>query len=281
MKQLSISEKLLYSTIQIVCYSNNRTIKSTGTGFIYGFCKQENGCYPALITNKHVVKDADECELTFHIKDLNGNPSNEKITFCVKNDFKNQCIYHPENDVDLAIYNLSNAFYQCKNLGKEVFYSFLDKDLIPSTEDKENFSAIEDIIMIGYPNGLIDQKNNLPIVRKGITATPFFIDYNGNKQFLADIACYPGSSGSPILILQEGISKDKYGNMSIGQSTIKLLGINSSVYLNTITGNLISQDTATIKPLIQVPNNLAIIIKSEKILDFEKIIENLISNKNN
>ena len=277
MKQLSLSEKLLYSTTRIVCYSNNRTIKSMGTGFIYGFCRQKNGCYPALVTNKHVVKNADECELTFHIKNSEGNPSNEKITFCIKNNFKEQCIYHPEENVDLAIYNLSNAFYQCKIKGKEVFYSFLDKDLIPSKEDLEKFSAIEDIIMIGYPNGLIDEQNNLPIVRKGITATPFFINYNGNQQFLADMACYPGSSGSPVLILQEGISKDKFGNMSIGKSTIKLLGINSSVYLNTITGNLVSQDTTSIKPLIQIPNNLAIIIKAEKLNDFEKIIKNIIS----
>lgn len=281
MKQLSMSEQLLYSTIQIVCYSNNRTIKSTGTGFIYGFCRQENGCYPALVTNKHVVKNADECELTFHIKDSEGNPSNQKVTFCVKDSFKEQCIYHPEENVDLAIYNLSNAFYQCKNIGKEVFYSFLDKGLIPSKEDLEKFSAIEDIIMIGYPNGLIDEKNNLPIVRKGITATPFFINYNGNQQFLADIACYPGSSGSPVLILQEGISKDKFGNMAIGKSTIKLLGINSSVYLNTITGDLISQETTSIKPLVQVPNNLAIIIKAEKLHDFEKIIENIVSKQKN
>lgn len=277
MKQLSISEQLLYSTIQIVCYSNNRAIKSTGTGFIYGFCSQEKGCYPALVTNKHVVKDADECELTFHVKDFEGNPSSEKITFCVKDNFKNKCIYHPEENIDLAIFDLSNVFYQCKNMGKTVFYSFLDKDLIPSVEDSEKFSAIEDIIMVGYPNGLIDEMNNLPIVRKGITATPFFINYNGNQQFLADIACYPGSSGSPVLILQEGVSKDKFGNVSIGKSTLKLLGINSSVYLNTITGALICQETTTIKPLIQVPNNLAIIIKAEKILDFETIIENIIN----
>lgn len=131
--------------------------------------------------------------------------------------------------------------------------------------------------MIGYPNGIIDQKNNLPIVRKGITATSYYTDFNGNKQFLADISCYPGSSGSPILVLQEGISKNKYGNISIGTSKLKLLGINSGVFLNTITGDLITQKTDLIKPLLSVPNNLAIIIKSEMLLDFDKIILNLIS----
>ncbi|MBE5805696.1 MAG: trypsin-like peptidase domain-containing protein [Clostridiales bacterium] len=275
MKQLSISEQLLYSTIQIVCYSNNKTIKSTGTGFIYGACKTDEGCYPILITNKHVVENAEQCELVFHTMDNSDNISNEKVTYIIENNFNKQCIYHPDSTIDLAMFVLGAAFNDLEKNGKKVFYTYLDSSLIPNNTDIDKFSAIEDILMIGYPNGIIDSKNNFPIIRKGITATPYFSDFNGNKQFLADIACYPGSSGSPILFLQEGVSKDKFGNVSIGKSTIKLLGINSSVFLNTITGDLISQSTASIKPLVQVPNNLAIIIKSEKLLEFDNIIKKL------
>lgn len=273
MKQLSVSEQLLYSTIQIVCYSNNRTVKSTGTGFIYGCCVSKEGCCPVLITNKHVVEDAEDCELIFHIKDVDGNPSPEKYKYEIKNDFKSQCVYHPNPDIDLAMYNLSLAFEICRRNGKNVFYSYLSKHLIPSESDINDLSAIEDIIMIGYPNGIIDSKNNLPIVRKGITATPYFVDYNGNKHFLADIACYPGSSGSPILILQEGFSKNKFGSMSIGKSKVHLLGINSSVFLNPVTGNIITQNTVDYKALMGVPNNLAIIIKAENLSFFEKFVE--------
>jgi len=44
--------------------------------------------------------------------------------------------------------------------------------------------------MIGYPSGLWDTKNNLPIVRKGITATTPYFDYNGKREFLVDIAAF-------------------------------------------------------------------------------------------
>ena len=185
--------------------------------------------------------------------------------------------HHPNSNIDLAMLNLSPIFLDISNSGRNVFYTCLDSSLIPNDDDTDSFSVIEDILMIGYPNGIIDQKNNLPIVRKGITATSYYTDFNGNKQFLADISCYPGSSGSPIIVLQEGISKNKYGNISIGTSKLKLLGINSGVFLNTITGDLITQKTDLIKPLLSVPNNLAIIIKSEMLLDFDKIILNLIS----
>ena len=49
-------------------------------------------------------------------------------------------------------------------------------------------SAIEEIIMIGYPVGIWDSANNMPIVRKGITATRPDIDYEGRKEFMIDAA---------------------------------------------------------------------------------------------
>jgi hypothetical protein len=58
--------------------------------------------------------------------------------------------------------------------------------------------------MIGYPKGFWDRVNNLPVVRKGITATPIYIDYNGKKEFLLDIPIFSGSSGSPIVLFNEG-----------------------------------------------------------------------------
>jgi len=276
MKDLSLSEQILYSTVQIICHSQNNTIHSSGTGFIYGACQSENGHYSVLITNKHVIENIEECELTFHLKDENDNILFEKLVYKLKVT-PDTWFHHPNSNIDLAMLNLSPIFLDISNSGRNVFYTCLDSSLIPNEDDTDSFSVIEDILMIGYPNGIIDQKNNLPIVRKGITATSYYTDFNGNKQFLADISCYPGSSGSPIIVLQEGISKNKYGNISIGTSKLKLLGINSGVFLNTITGDLITQKTDLIKPLLSVPNNLAIIIKSEMLLDFDKIILNLIS----
>ena len=54
--------------------------------------------------------------------------------------------------------------------------------------------------MIGYPDGIWDSVNNLPVIRKGITATHPHISWNGKTEFLTDIASFPGSSGSPYFL---------------------------------------------------------------------------------
>ena len=65
-------------------------------------------------------------------------------------------------------------------------------------------SAIEDLTFIGYPNGLYDQINHNPIIRKGITATPIWNNFKGKPDFLIDGGVYPGSSGSPVFIYNQG-----------------------------------------------------------------------------
>lgn len=52
--------------------------------------------------------------------------------------------------------------------------------------------------MVGYPDGIWDEFNNQPIVRRGITATHPKNDFNGKGEFLIDAVCFPGSSGSPV-----------------------------------------------------------------------------------
>jgi len=57
--------------------------------------------------------------------------------------------------------------------------------------------------MIGYPNGLWDHVNNLPLIRRGITASHPGVDYqiegqNGPGVTVIDMACFPDSSGSPV-----------------------------------------------------------------------------------
>src|SRR5207247_2646715 len=74
-----------------------------------------------------------------------------------------------------------------------------------SADHEAELTAIENVITVGYPDGRWDQVNNRPIVRRGITATPLSIDYEGRREFLIDAACFPGTSGSPVFLLEEGL----------------------------------------------------------------------------
>jgi hypothetical protein len=105
--------------------------------------------------------------------------------------------------------------------GQEIFYQPITEDFFPTTEILSNLSALEDILMVGYPIGLWDDVNNFPVLRRGITASHPIVDFQGKSIGLADIASFPGSSGSPILILNEGSFTSQSG-FCIGSSLIFL-----------------------------------------------------------
>ena len=81
----------------------------------------------------------------------------------------------------------------------EVFLMKGTKFSIPPNPNQLN--ALEDIIFVGYPEGIIDQLNIVPLFRKGSTATPYFLDFESLPVFLIDATALPGSSGSPVFLV--------------------------------------------------------------------------------
>ena len=96
-----------------------------------------------------------------------------------------------------------------KDYGTLPFYIPIEEDLIYDDEKLKNLSAVEDILMIGYPIGLYDMENNYPIFRKGITSSHPATNFDNKNIGLIDTACFPGSSGSPILIVNENGYSEK------------------------------------------------------------------------
>jgi hypothetical protein len=78
--------------------------------------------------------------------------------------------------------------------------------------------------MVGYPNGLWDAVNNYPLIRRGITASHPAVDFDvdGAATTVIDAACFPGSSGSPVLLHNAGTFSDKKGNTTVGSRTMLL-----------------------------------------------------------
>jgi hypothetical protein len=275
---LSISEQVMYSTVRIECQLKDGSI-STGTGFFFRFLddKENNTHIPVIITNKHVVKDAVMGGFHLTLSDTNGNPDNENHAVFNLDNFESRWIGHPELDIDLCIMPIAPLLEQAKQQNKNLFYIPFGKELIPTKEQLSELTALEDILMIGYPNGIWDAKNNLPILRKGVTATHPNFDYNGQKLFLIDAAVYNGSSGSPILLFNQGMYAPKNGRLVAGDR-IMLLGIVFQVALHTALGEIKIISIPTKQqavPILGVPNNLGIVIKSSKLLDFEPILEQL------
>lgn len=269
----TISEQMLFSTVRLEA-SNG----STGTGFFFHFKFSDNQVVPIIITNKHVINNNPKEEVRFFLHTKKNNVPNDKNISIV---FKTDWYFHA--DQDLCFCFIGPSLHQLKiQQGEEVFYIPITEDLIWNDKKLEELSALEDIVMIGYPNGLWDQKNNLPLFRKGVTASHPAIDFNNKNVGAVDMACFPGSSGSPIFIFNENGYSDKKGTTFLGSKRLIFLGILFSGPQLNSKGELIieniptQQKVSTITPMMI---NLGYYIKGEELLVFKSMIETIINNK--
>lgn len=208
-------EQIAYATVLI------QTEHCFGTGFVLQKDLENKKHFTLLVTNKHIICGFDtkkqqytlseNGKLTFHTMDNNQKPSGRVTNILFEKDFGKLFIQHPDSDVDLCAMNISPFINGKKIFPPEIFLRSIHTTLIPTEEDLKNLDYMEDIIMMGYPQALRDNVHNYPIIRKGITATHPFIDFNGKKEFLADIAIYGGSSGSPVFLLKRNyLDKDDH-----------------------------------------------------------------------
>ncbi|CAA6811382.1 MAG: Trypsin-like peptidase domain-containing protein [uncultured Campylobacterales bacterium] len=270
-------EQLVHSTVRIETILRNGG-NSTGTGFYMNFLQNGDSSIPVIVTNKHVIAGAQLGR--FHVTTAgdDGAPNlGSHQQFQIEN-FEDQCVLHPDPKVDLAVFPIGPLLNQVKASGDKLFYMALPISLIPSDSIRSDLSSMEEIVMIGYPNGIWDSKNNLPVIRKGITATHTNISWNGNTEFLTDIASFPGSSGSPVFLANIGGYMDSRGNTIMVGNRIFLLGIHYAGAMHTATGEIkiVTAPTSNIPmPITQIPNNIGVAINSNRILELETLVKSL------
>ena len=264
----------MHTTVRLECLlDGNRS--STGTGFFFSFKVDEKTHIPVIITNRHVI---DRAEVgTFVLTKMNdqGEPILGATERVVLDNFESLWVKHPEDNVDLAVFPIAPLYRQAESKGIKFFAPPIGEDLLATTDKLADLSGLENITMIGYPNGIWDEKNNMPIVRRGITATNPKHDYNGLPIFVIDCACFPGSSGSPVLIFDEGGYLSARGNLNLGGGRLILLGVLFAGPQHVAEGEIRTIEVPLAQvpiSLSKIPNNLGFVVKSQKIGDFKEML---------
>ncbi len=265
MEPKTISEQLMFNTVKLVASDG-----SSGTGFFYNF-RVNDKVYQTIITNKHVVNYNPNETMTFYLHLKTGDKASDE-NFQVT--YATSWIFHSEKDLCFCFIN--PVFQEIKNrTGKDVFYVANDSSVVATSEKLEELSALEELVMVGYPIGLWDSKNNFPIFRKGYTASHPAFDFNQKGIGLADMACFPGSSGSPIYILNEDGYVDKKGTHYFGKSRIILVGILYAGPQYNTQGDLIITTIPTqqkVQASTPIMTNLGYYIKATEFKEFEDYI---------
>lgn len=235
-----ISTQLMYTTTPIIVEKNDSTF-STGTGFIFLYKYNNELSIPLLITNYHVVKNAVRGSFELHVEE-NKLPTQETISV----QFDSSVVDESKIDqLDLVAIPIGYAIKALNQQSKKIFFRTIGKELIPTEEEIKGLAAVEDIVFIGYPNGIYDNINKMSIVRKGITATPIWNDFKGKSEFLIDAGVFPGSSGSPVFILNRGTFQD--GDKIVVGDRLLFVGILYGTMINNgIGGNNSYLDLGTV-----------------------------------
>ena len=239
-KELSFTEQLCYITTRIVTTdADNNT--HVATGFFSSFAVDEQQDITVLVTNRHVAEDAETMVIWLTEKNSEGDPVDNSIIKVTISNANKGFLYHPDPNVDLAIYIIGPAIQAVeKQVKKKIFYKKLPFNLLLTDRKALELDAVENVIMIGYPRGLWDESNNRPIFRYGITATDPKVDYDNNREFMIDCACIHGSSGSPVLLFYKGVFSNKYAKETQFDSLKAiLLGVQYAIPLRQTEGKIV------------------------------------------
>ena len=236
------------------------------------------GTRPPLISETnlyepHVVNHKQDENVRFHLhlRDENGESNNSAGV-----QMNAHWYFHSTKDLCFTFVN--PVFEMVKQAyGKDVFFMANDESIMATKEKLKDLSALEELVMVGYPIGLSDTRNNYPIFRKGYTSAHPAVDFNDDGIGLVDMACFPGSSGSPIFIFNEGSYRDKHGNVRLGTSRILLLGILYAGPQYDARGEIVVKTIPTSKQVVEsntsIMTNLGYYIKAEELCEFQNFIE--------
>ncbi|MEZ0002914.1 trypsin-like peptidase domain-containing protein [Sinorhizobium fredii] len=267
MQVKTIAEQLFFTTVRIDTIAANGN-QGSGTGFFFSHKVGEHN-FPFVVTNKHVVMGMREGALSF----LQGRDTMPTLGngFRLRiDDWAHAWFGHPSPDIDIAICPFAPLEAHIKQQHNvDLFYRYVSSDMIPTPQQVAELDAVESVTFVGYPNGVWDSKNLLPVARRGTTASPIEVDFEGTPRFLIDASVFGGSSGSPVFILNQGTWAAKAGGTVIG-SRFHFVGVIAAVFFRTHLNNIIAVPIPTqVQPMAQQQEmiDLGIVFKAHTVVE--------------
>ena len=101
MEPSSLSEQILFTTVRVETEDTNGQ-KGIGTSFIFNY-NLDSKSYLFLVTNKHVVSDAEQGNLTFTVSHNNKPVLGQGFRYYFPIDFEKSWEGHPNEEIDVTV----------------------------------------------------------------------------------------------------------------------------------------------------------------------------------
>lgn len=268
----SLAEQVPFTTVRILADNPGDPSGKSGTGFFWTNKLESGGEFTVVVTNRHVVEGFKRLHMTLHERagdsSLIGPGKNVVLEGSLL-----RTMFHPDPQIDLAVVAMGPIL---NSLAWRPFFRSVDWTMIPSAEEIEELSSLQSVVVVGYPNGVVDFANNLPIARQGVTAVAPWIDYQGKPQIVCDLAVFGGSSGSPVFVIWDGIRTSRGGGMVVGQSRMILLGVLYAGHKLDARGEIVEQEPAEAAASHVITGqmiHLALCVKSAKVLELVQLVQ--------
>lgn len=275
-----VEHALVRSTVRLVAGASASKLTSTGTGFFYKVVHPATNLAKIFIlTNKHVVRDAAVVEFVLSsalsLADLDSQHQPVgRVDEIVVWPLNGNLVMHPDIDTDLCAIDITVPYSRPLNAGRQLRSMCVDSTWLHGPEDRKILRDIEQVLVIGYPAGLWDSHNNMPVARLGTTATHPLARYLGKRNFLIDVAAFQGSSGSPVFTYEAPMFRQPSGAFTPG-TKVGFVGIVWGVIERTTSGELraVEIPSASVNvPVLQTSLNLAIALNADAVRDIDDLV---------
>ncbi len=266
---MSAIDKMARSTVRIECFDGDRM--SVGSSFYSVFPLRILGSVPVLITNRHVVEGFRNIRIVLSTASDPRQATPERCRVLEYDQLDEVVHFHSNPNIDLAAILLRPILDRNVDDGSTIYLHDISVHDFASEAIESQLRFVEDVLVVGYPQGQWDEKRNIPLFRRGITASPAMLDYNGESKFLIDCSVFPGSSGSPVFLYNFPAFVEN-GQVNFGER-FALLGVVSSVMLHYIKGTVKEFDIPTAAAATsRMPSNLGVVIKVREILNLAEAV---------
>lgn len=278
--KMPIEHAVARSTVRLQAGKTGAPATMTGTGFFYQVTEPTSNLAKMLIiTNKHVVKGADQVDFVLSYADSVTalNDQHQPLgrqDLAVSVALQGNIYNHPDPEIDLCGIDVTIPAGKVLQSGKQLRFMSIDSSWLPSQTDRKNMRDIEQVLVVGYPKGLWDEFNNMPISRVGTTATHPLARYKGKTNFLIDVSAFGGSSGSPVFTYEAPLFRQADGNYSPG-TKVQFIGVIWGVVESETSGQLRIVDIPSALapvPVVSTSLNLATALHGDAILAIDELI---------